>query len=339
MDPNGGPLHYRSVADLNSQIVAMAARLPRDLDVIVGVPRSGLLAGSLLSLHLNLPFTDVDGLIEGRVFTSGARLAGQQQEKLQPNLLSEKRTVLVIDDSVYAGNQFRLTKKVLEAAGLVHTLYYAAVFIRPESEKHVDFFGDVVPAPRMFEWNFMHHKHLARACMDIDGVLCRDPDEHENDDGDKYQGFLSEADPLYLPTRPVGWLVTCRLEKYRASTEAWLKKHGVQYGELVMMDHPDQAARRAAGNHGEYKAEVYKKTGAQMFIESSIRQAVTIADLSGKPVLCMDTREMVYPGVRPESLSKPKPPARTLEDTLATVKKKVRKKVRTFLTQIGQTAD
>ena len=312
----------------------MSSRLPRDLEVVVGVPRSGLLAGSLLALHLNLPFTDVEGLVAGRVFTSGARLSGQKQENLQLDLLSTKRTVLVVDDSVYAGNQFRLTKARLQAAGLPHTLRYAAVFVRPDTEEHVDFFGDVVPAPRMFEWNFMHHKHLALTCMDIDGVLCRDPLKHENDDGDKYGTFLSCADPLHLPTKPVGWLVTCRLEKYRAQTEAWLAQHGVEYGELVMMDHPDQAARRAAGNHGEYKAEVYRRTGAQMFIESSIRQAVTIADLSGKPVLCMDTREMVWPGVQPGSLVRPEPPAKTLNDVLTTAKKKVRKKVRGLLAQV-----
>ena len=333
MNSNTGPIHYRSVADLNNQIIAMSSRLPRDIEVVVGVPRSGLLAGSLLALHLNLPFTDVEGLIEGRVFTSGARLSGQKQENLKLDLLRETRTALVVDDSVYAGNQFRLTRAQLEAAGLPHKLYYAAVFIRPNAEEHVDVFGDYVPTPRMFEWNFMHHKHLALTCMDIDGVLCRDPLKHENDDGHKYNTFLSCADPLYLPTRPVGWLVTCRLEKYRAQTEAWLARHGVQYGELVMMNHPSQEARRAAGNHGEYKAEVYTRTGAQMFIESSIRQAVTIADLTDKPVLCMDTREMVLPGVRPGSLVKPKLPAKTLSDVLTTAKKRVRKKVRGLLAQ------
>jgi len=37
--------------------------------------------------------------------------------------------------------------------------------------------------------------------------------------------------------------VTCRLEKYREETEAWLDEHGVTYDNLVMMDHPDMEAR------------------------------------------------------------------------------------------------
>lgn len=327
MNPNFKTLNYRSVTDLNSQIVAMSSRLPRDVEVIVGVPRSGLLAGSLFALHLNLPFTDVNGLIQSRIFTNGARLGGQRLE----NLLGEKRTVLVVDDSVFAGHQFRLIKEKLRAAGLAHTLYYAAVFVKPGSEKHVDFFGEFVPTPRMFEWNFMHHKHLSLTCMNIDGVLCRDLQERENDDEEKYTEFLSGADPLYLPTLPVGWLVTCRLEKYRTLTEAWLEKNNVQYGKLVMMNHPTREAQVAAGDHAQYKAEVYKETGAQMFVESSIHQAVTISSLSDKPVLCMDTREMVFPGVQPRSLTKSKPPAEALDDVLAVMKTKVRKKIRAFL--------
>ena len=48
-------MNYRSVADLDDQIVNWLGKLPSDVEVIVGVPRSGMLVANLLSLYLNRP--------------------------------------------------------------------------------------------------------------------------------------------------------------------------------------------------------------------------------------------------------------------------------------------
>jgi uncharacterized HAD superfamily protein len=141
----------------------------------------------------------------------------------------------------------------------------------------------------------MHHKFLAQCCVDIDGVLCLDPTEAENDDGPAYEKFLSEALPLFGPTRKIGWLVTSRLEKYRALTEAWLAKHGIQYDKLIMLDLPSKAERQRLGVHGSFKADFYRKSDAILFIESEHQQALKIAELSGKPVLCVETHLVTYP--------------------------------------------
>ena len=66
-------MNYRSINDLNKTIIDNLYLLPRDIDLIVGVPRSGLLAANLLALYLNLPMTDVKGLLEGRTISSGKR--------------------------------------------------------------------------------------------------------------------------------------------------------------------------------------------------------------------------------------------------------------------------
>ena len=75
-------MRYRSIAELDDDVVDWLHRLPRDLELIVGVPRSGLLAASMLALHLNLPLTDVEGLIEGRVLQSGPRYMGNAVDPL-----------------------------------------------------------------------------------------------------------------------------------------------------------------------------------------------------------------------------------------------------------------
>jgi hypothetical protein len=52
-------------------------RLPRNLEVIVGAPRSGMLVANLLALHLNLPMTDIEGLLGSRLITARHGQAGE----------------------------------------------------------------------------------------------------------------------------------------------------------------------------------------------------------------------------------------------------------------------
>ena len=289
---NSGHLQYRSVADLDRAIVRAMPRLPGAIDLVVGVPRSGLLAANLLALHLNLPLADLDGYLEGRVLAKGNRA-------LRPSDgdAARRRRVVIVDDSVASGSQIRLCRERVARAGLSGTddIAYLAAFVAPGAEGLVDVACEVVPCPRAFEWNLMHRETLARACVDIDGVLCEDPAHDDNDDGPRYEAFLDSARPLLRPSRPVGWLVTSRLEKYRERTEAWLRSQGVEWGELVMMDLPDAAARFAAGPRGRWKGRVYRGVAANLFVESDHRQAIDIARVSGKPALSIERNELVSP--------------------------------------------
>ena len=48
-------MNYRSVADLNDDVIAGLPLIPADVELVVGIPRSGLLAGTLVALALNVP--------------------------------------------------------------------------------------------------------------------------------------------------------------------------------------------------------------------------------------------------------------------------------------------
>lgn len=283
-------INYRSVTSLNQDVFTWLQKLPKDIDVIVGIPRSGLLAANLLALYMNKPLTDVDGLLNGRVMHAGARFGSETKE-----LLSTPRRVLVVDDSVNSGIQMREVKRRIEASKLPHEISYAAVYVKPGSQNAVDYFYQLLPANRFFEWNVFHRWRMDGFCVDIDGVLCRDPTEQENDDGEMYQQFIRNVEPWVVLSKTVGWLVTCRLEKYRRLTEEWLAKHGIKYNHLVMMNLPDKETRLRSASHARYKAEVYNKSNASLFIESSIRQSREIERLSGKPVYCVESREMINP--------------------------------------------
>lgn len=136
---------------------------------------------------------------------------------------------------------------------------------------------------------------LRHACVDIDGVLCKDPTSAENDDGKNYEKFLANAEPLLRFSTPIGTLVTNRLERYRLPTETWLAKNRIQYENLVMCACRTQAERRKAGNYGKFKASVYvKEKRSPIFIESCPVQAREIARLSGKLVYCVDAGELLF---------------------------------------------
>lgn len=296
-------MNYRSLADLNDTIVQNLHRLPCDIDLVVGIPRSGLLAANLFSLITNIPLTDLDSFIEGRIYTSGTtkRHAGLERG------IADMRRILILDDSISGGNAMRAARQRLDEAGIRERtsaeIIFGAVYGIEVSHPEADFVFERVKQPRIFQWNFMHHVMLEKSCVDIDGVLCLDPTEQQNDDGEAYQQFLSEALPLHGSSRRIGWLVTSRLEKYRHLTEAWLKAHGIEYGQLVMLDLPSAAERRRLGAHGSFKAEFYGKSAATLFIESEQEQAETIARLSGKPVLCIETNRIHLPdGLSPAAI-------------------------------------
>jgi orotate phosphoribosyltransferase len=279
---------YITVQDLNIDVKGLALKLPSDIDLVVGIPRSGLLAALLLGLYLNLPVTDVDGLCEGRLLEPGPRYNDGA-----PINLEGVRKVLVLDDTITPkGRAMKKARAAIEKAGLPYEFYYAAVYPYEGAIKQeprlVDFWARTVENPNCWEWNVMHHPRLPNTCVDFDGVLCRDPLPFEDDDGEEYVRFITEVPPLVRPSYEIGWIVTSRLEKYRGLTEEWLKRNGIRYRNLVMMNYPDKASRIASRAHASYKAKVYKASKAALFIESSPVIAEEILALSGKPVLCMD---------------------------------------------------
>ena len=161
----------------------------------------------------------------------------------------------------------------------------------------IDYFFEEVESPRMFQWNYLNHVISEKCCFDIDGVLCVDPTNEENDDGEKYINFIKNAKPLFIPQYKIYSLVTSRLEKYRDVTEEWLKKNGVKYENLYMLNCATAEERRQKNLHAKFKAEIYKKSDAICFIESEPRQAKEIFELTGKQVICTQTDEIFQKGL------------------------------------------
>ncbi len=285
-------MEFKSFADLEADVISLMPRLPRDLDLVVAVPRSGLVPASMIALHMNLPITDLQGLYDGRILGSGHRKLRRQTADVTDRALN----VLIVDDSVGTGDQMREIRAELDRRALPHRIQVAVIYATPVGAPLVDFYSKPVTTLRhFFAWNVMHHNAISTWCVDIDGVLCRDCTEAEDDEADRYAQFLQTAEPLYLPTSRIGWLVTGRLERHRSATEAWLQRHNISYDNLVMHPASTNADRKASGGGGAFKGAFYRTVDAGLFIESNQWEADQIARLTGKAVLCMDTRQMVQP--------------------------------------------
>ena len=279
-------MDYRNISNLNEIILKRISILPRDFDLIVGIPRSGMLPANLIALYLSKPFTDIHSFVNGHIYKAGER--GQYID------LTSFKKILIVDDSIASGSAIQKSKELIKNVSPDFEISLCAIYVVPGKEKMVDYFFEVVPLPRYFQWNILHHSTLEKACFDIDGVLCVDPTDDQNDDGPIYIEFILNAPPLYIPSSKIGTLVTSRLEKYRKETEIWLEKNNVKYSKLVMLDLPNKEARQKANNHAKHKANTYKDISYNLFFESSLNQAIEINEITGKPVFCTENFQMIF---------------------------------------------
>ena len=272
-------MKFITYADLHQELQSMLTKVPPDIAGVVGIPRSGMIAASMLAVHLHLPLTSLDEFERsGEFYSAGRRMA-------EPSAVDGR--VLLVDDTAWSGRSMR---EAVERLGPRTDLVTAAVFVTRKEAQNIQIVGSVVEGRRLFEWNVWNHGMMGSCLVDLDGVLC--PDPTHDDDGPIYEKHITEVPRLYRP-RKVKGIVTCRLEKWRAQTEAWLARTGVEYDTLMMMDYPTAAARRAAGKHAEFKAGLYAQSDAPLFVESSFRQAQKIAKQTGKGVLCTETMQLI----------------------------------------------
>jgi len=278
-------VQFRSYSDLARRIGASADRLGGPFDLVVGIPRSGMVPATMISLLLDLPVADFDGFLEGHVMARGRTRTpeGVEDGPLDPAAL---RRVLVVDDSVNRGHSMQRSRKSLVQRHPHLEATFLAVYAHGHSAELADICLELCPKPRIFEWNMFHAWLPGSACFDLDGVLCRDPTPEENDDGERYREYVATVPPLARPAYPIRRIVTSRLEKFRAETEAWLAANGIEYEHLHLLDLPTAEERRRQGAHARFKAAVYARDPeALLFVESDPGQALSIARRSGKPVL------------------------------------------------------
>lgn len=315
-------MHFRSLTDLADIVRSNLHRLPGDIELVVGVPRSGMVPAGMIALLIDRHLLDLESFLKGEIPGKGTT-RGIPDAPAPDDL----RRVLIVEDSISSGRSIEAVRKRIAETYPHLTPIYLAVIAAPHSSHMVDMFFDTCPHPRAFEWNLLNSWVCEEGGFDLDGVFCVDPNETENDDGAHYLKFLQEAQILRRPGKRLRRIITSRLEKYRPETEDWLSRAGIEFDRLDMLSGVDATERREKRLHAPFKAKLYAADPKmKVFIESDPAQAQEIARLSGKPVL--DFTNMMI--ASPETLSLPYA-ARQSEEFVRSFKAKLQRKVRRIL--------
>ena len=278
---------YITINDLSNTIRNNLYKIPHDVDVVVGIPRSGMIPASIISEYLNVPLIDLYSFADGNTDGCG----GGRHKTFGKKSRSGK--ILVVDDTVWSGGSKKEAKELLKKYSDMSQFIYMVPYLEGPSYSDIDIFLEDVRLYThgfrtcvIYEWNIFNHYVTGNYMFDMDGVLCVDPmDERKKEE---YEKYIQNAIPLITPTSPIGSIVTYRLEKYRDVTEKWLKDNNIKYKNLVMFDASSWEDRNSSGiSPAQYKGKIYANDRiATCFIESDRVQAEQIHMLTGKPVYC-----------------------------------------------------
>lgn len=278
-------------------------KVPRDIDLILGIPRSGLLPASIIAQYLDKNIMIAQRFAE--VVENGEDLKanihhGHRIDFLDNRNNKEIRNILVVDDTVYGGIQKkewrdRFSKDCYKDFNFIFLVVYK------EGSGNVDihFVDNRVDAMKsdyrivLYEWNLFCHTGLVHTmAFDIDGVICYDPPDERN--LEQYLAYIKNPVPYRVPKiDKIGTtIVTYRLKKYKQETENFLKSVGLSGSVLYMVD-AESYEDRAKMPPEVYKSNIYANSPhLKLFVESNDYQARMINQITKKPVFCVETNKV-----------------------------------------------
>lgn len=244
-----------------------------EFDIIIGVPRSGMMIASMLSLKLGKPLSTPSSFCNDEIWASKKINIGKIEK------------VFVVDDTASTGDTMKEVVKLIKDKHPKLEVKSGALFVSKTGRQWVDMYYEVMPEPMQGEWNLMHQK-LGPIGFDMDGVLCEDCPAGADNNEEKYLFFIKNAKPLYIPVFEIDYIITSRLEKYRGETEVWLKNHGVKYKTLIMWNLKDKSMRNI--NAGVYKSREISNLDIEYFVESRLDEAEIIWNKTKVPTVCIE---------------------------------------------------
>ena len=255
---------------------------------IVGVPRSGMIPASILSVATSLPLYSIEKEKVVKLYSYSENGGYRMQ-----NFTGNSDNLLFVDDTCYGGVCAKHLRKIFG-----NDIKIAVVFSTSRGLPYIDFASEILEPPHILEWNFFNCSFSTCAMFDIDGVFCPNVPIEVAIDDEKYVNWIANVKPYFdrIPKLfQASKLVTGRLEKYRSITEAWLLRHGFNYKELIMF--PTEREKERNSNHyivvGRYKADHFNSHNENFFVESEHSEASIIKSLTDKVVICMEDKQIL----------------------------------------------
>jgi len=287
---------YFTYEDMCRDIRNNLTMIPRYVAGVLGMPRSGMLPATIIAEYLNVGLSTPDSVIAAGSVTKALLEHGHREMRMDG-----PRVLLVVDDTCFHGNSMaRTMKKLKHPAFAGYEFIFLAVYLEGPCEKftpHVWLRDIREPAKRgplgyaVYEWNLFAHGNLTRRTLfDLDGVFCKEPPDERDEEA--YLQYIMNPVPLYIPTGGPISICTYRLEKYRKETMDSLRNLGAQRVNLYMFPSHDYWERCNTAASWQYKADMYKDDYWLLFVESDDYPARKIHELTGKPVICIETNEL-----------------------------------------------
>jgi len=237
--------------------------LPHDVDVVVGIPRLGIVSASIASVYLGKSLATVDQLLT---------------KKDSKGKSIEFKKILLVDDSISTGNTIMQAKNKIETQFSKVDIVLAAPYVSIRNAEAIQYKW-VVGDEMFFESDLSEHPK-DNIGYDIDGVLCEDPPKDAPDS--VLAEFYKNAKPKFTPSYNIRLIASGRFEKYRKITEEWLARNGIHYDVLVM--------RANEADSIEVKVKAIRMYKPFMFFESTIIEAKAIFAQTACRVLCFENK-------------------------------------------------
>lgn len=287
-------LIYKGYKELAEDIAKNIYKVSEEnFELVVGIPRSGMIPAYMLSSYLNIDCIDLDGFINNVPLQHGIT----RKTKYNLSYPHNANMILLVDDSIFSGESMKSAISKIPVSLRDKTIPLA-VYGTKNSDSTGTISLEIIKGKKLFEWGIFHNSLISKTCFDMDGVLCEDLELKQDYRHSDYIQAIKTVKKKFHPTGKIHSIVTNRKEEYRSETITWLNNNDISFDNLIMLSCKD---RNKIDPSIDHKAKYYRASkDCLLFIESNNSQAEKICIHSGKPVFCTDTSRFFSPN----SLSK-----------------------------------
>lgn len=201
-------MEYISINKMNQVIKENLYKIPNDVDLIVAIPRSGLLPATFISLLKNIPMCDLDSLLKDRLYSSG----NTKNKNHFINSVSEAKHILLVDDSSYSGTALINAKNNLPQ-NIISKCTTLVIFANENTKNICDIYFEKINGSRIFEWNLFHHSYLKYGGLDLGTIY-------------KNNNFI------IIPTQKINTIIIPNNES-KNNIKSILKLNNISYEKVV----------------------------------------------------------------------------------------------------------
>ena len=281
--PSVMPTSYITTELLATLSIQVASKLPSKC-IVIGMARSGMIPASIIATYNHCSLYSLD-LANKTIKNTGSGRRANQRVGLE---------IILVDDLIWSGDSMKEAESIVKDTFPESKIHKVAIIARPASMKVLDHFA-ILQNFHFLEWNFPNAEFTENYAFDMDGTLCDDFTEPDDDDGKRYLKAMKTMPATSIKPHkyPIN-IITARLEKYREPTIKWLKDQGFVIGNLHMAPWKDKHEREQ-NDLVAWKSQVIKDNGYDGMVESNPFIAEGIFVKTQKPVICNTNKQLLLP--------------------------------------------